>query len=253
MRRSDLFADEYVQETVNAPGKMSAGTRIMSDLYDFLLMVVYQHLMQTFHCFDPESRQTKIVPLVARLVTFEVAEERRPDEKTNVHFIGSQIVQSLLHFGKPIKVVTSLLEMDTGDLKDLMCDPVGSHIVDAFVDAEFVGEKSREKMFHKLAGSYFALATSKHGSRALDALWKVANIKMRMTIGEELLQKEAALSSNMFGRIIMDRYALPLLKKQKGDWKDQQEKEGKKKRLFADIIEPLGNVLSILIESFNLH
>lgn len=196
--------------------------------------------MQTFHCFDPEARQVRVVPLVARLLTFEVAGDRQPTDRTPVHFIGSQIVQSLLHFGKPIKIVTSLLEMDTGDLKDLLCDPVGSRIMDAFVDAEFVGEKSRDKMFQKLVGSYFSLATSKHGSRALDALWKVASVKTRSMIGEELLVKEQALASNMFGRIITERYALQLLKKQKADWKDEQEKDGKKKRLFADIIEPLG-------------
>ncbi len=83
---------------------------------------------------------------------------------------------------------------------------------------------------------YFTLATSKHGSRALDALWQSCDIKWRSIIGEELLQKEAALTSNMFGRILMDKYALPLLKKQKSDWKANQEKESKKRTLFADLI-----------------
>ena len=70
----------------------------------------------------------------------------------------------------------------------------------------------------------------------MDALWQSCDIKLRSVIGEELLQKEAALTSNMFGRILTDKYALPLLKKQKSDWKANQEKESKKRTLFADLI-----------------
>ena len=202
--------------------------------------------METFHCFDPESRQTKIVPLVARLITFEVATENQEGEEAQkqqafpVHYIGSQIVQSLLHFGKPIKIVQSLLEMDNSELRDLLADPLGSHIMDAFVCAEFVGEKSREKLVQKLQGSYFTLATSKNGSRALDALWRSSELKARLIIGEELLQKEAALVSNMFGRIVFENYALSLLKSQKTDWRAKQDKETKKRKLFAGLVEPAG-------------
>lgn len=196
--------------------------------------------METFHCFTPEARQTKIVPLVSRLVTFEVAEQPGDDQQTfPIHIIGSQIIQALLHFGKPIKIVQSLLEMDTSQLRDLFCDSFGSRIMDAFVSAEFVGEKSRDKMIQKLEGSYYSLATTKFGSRALDALWRASAVKTRVSIGEELLQKETALQGNYFGRIIAENYALPLLKRQKSDWKTIQEKESKKRKLFADIVEPL--------------
>lgn len=201
--------------------------------------------MQTFHCFDPESRQIRIVPLVSRLITYEVAAENQEEEAQKqqafpIHYIGSQIIQSLLHFGKPIKIVQSLLEMDPSELRDLLSDPLGSHIMDAFVSAEFVGEKSREKLVQKLQGSYFTLACSKNGSRALDALWRSSELKARQVIAEELLQKETALVSNKFGQIVFDNYALSLLKHQKADWKAKQDKETKKRKLFADLIEPAG-------------
>ena len=67
-----------------------------------------------------------------------------------IHHIGSQIVQTLLHFSKPIKIVQSLLDMEMGALRDLFCDLKGSHIMDAFASSQFVGEKSREKLFNKL-------------------------------------------------------------------------------------------------------
>jgi len=203
-----------------------------------------QHLMETFHCYDPEPRQLKIVSLVSRLVTYDVAfsEDNDAEKETyNVLYTGSQLVQTLLHFNKPIKIVQSLLDMDNGELKDLLCDSCGSRVMDAFVAAEFVGEKSREKLIQKLQGNYFALACSKSGSRALDALWQACDIKWRMVIGEELLAKEAALLSNNFGRILSNNYALPLLKSQKADWKSKQEHDSKKRKLFAGIVEPLGD------------
>jgi len=198
-----------------------------------------QNLMEAFHCWQPESRQVKIVHLVSRLVTFEVAATGGQDGQPEfpIHYMGSQIVQTLLHFNKPIKLVQSLLETETAQLKDMACDPCGSFIIDAFVASEHVGEKSREKLIHKLQGVYFSLATSKHGSRSLDALWQSSDIKGRLVIGEELLQKEAALTSNMFGRILSDKYALPLLKKNKADWKTSQEKDNKKRKLFAELID----------------
>merc|ERR1712071_384650 len=68
-----------------------------------------QHLMETFHCYDPEARQSKIVSLVSRLVTYDVAFGEEKDAETySVNYMGSQIIQALLHFNKPIKIVASL-------------------------------------------------------------------------------------------------------------------------------------------------
>ena len=107
--------------------------------------------METFHCYDPEARQSKIVSLVSRLVTYDVAFGEEKDAETySVNYMGSQIIQALLHFNKPIKIVASLLEMDNSELRELLCDSCGSHVMDAFVSAEFVGEKSREKLIQKL-------------------------------------------------------------------------------------------------------
>ena len=107
--------------------------------------------METFHCSNPESRQSKIVSLVSRLITYEVAfSDEKETKEFPVHYIGSQIVQALLNFNKPIRIVQSLLDMDTSELRDLLCDSCGSHVMDAFVSAEFVGEKSREKLLQKI-------------------------------------------------------------------------------------------------------
>ena len=130
-------------------GRPSDGTTESKRL---LLLPPTQNLMEAFHCWQPESRQVKIVHLVSRLVTFEVAATGGQDGQPEfpIHYMGSQIVQTLLHFNKPIKLVQSLLETETAQLKDMACDPCGSFIIDAFVASEHVGEKSREKLIHKL-------------------------------------------------------------------------------------------------------
>jgi hypothetical protein len=57
-----------------------------------------------------------------------------------------------------------------------------------------------------------------------------------MSIAEELLEKEAALSGNQYGLIIFHKFTLSLFRHQKVDWKAMQEKEGKKRKLFAGLV-----------------
>jgi hypothetical protein len=40
--------------------------------------------------------------------------------------------------------------MNTGDLKTVLTDPKGCHVMDAFMKSEFVGEKSRDRIIKKL-------------------------------------------------------------------------------------------------------
>lgn len=40
--------------------------------------------------------------------------------------------------------------MNENQLANLLCDQRGSHIANAFFDSEYVGEKSREKLFKVL-------------------------------------------------------------------------------------------------------
>jgi nucleolar protein 9 len=82
---------------------------------------------------------------------------------------GSLLLQACLNFNKPIKVirdfnpssialkfksyfqfVQSILALDSDTLVQILSDPKGCHVSDAFVTSKFVGEKSREKLFQCL-------------------------------------------------------------------------------------------------------
>lgn len=69
---------------------------------------------------------------------------------TSINYHGSLLLQNLLKFGNPKPVVTSLLELRSVELKTMLCDPCGSHIVEAFMKSPTVGEKSREILYNKL-------------------------------------------------------------------------------------------------------
>ena len=108
--------------------------------------------MQSLHCYDPSSLQTKLVPLLVRMTAKEALEEAEAEVPIHIH--GSLILQELLNFNKPIKVINSLLAIDAAALRQLLCDPKGSHVTDAFMTSASIGEKSRDGQVKSLSVSY---------------------------------------------------------------------------------------------------
>lgn len=210
-----------------------------------------ENLMKALNCYEPEERRPFVAPLCARLCTYETfkAQADEPTQSTvakdgyvksrlNLH--GTIILQTLLTFSKPIRIVNSILEMPADKLKALMCDARGSHVMDAFVKSEFVGEKSRERLLFKLQGSYVAMACSQHGSRALEALYAASSLKNQVKIMEELAKKEALVTGHQFGSILASKWHLNLFRHRQNEWmQSHNSKERTKeltKDLFADII-----------------
>ncbi len=121
-----------------------------------------QSIQSALQCTMPKEKSDRFAVLVMKLKPFEVD----ASEKSNfVHLHGSLILQAMLNFNKPIKLVQSLLDTPSIELAELFCSPRGSHIVDAFLQSKFVGEKSREKFLKHMDGHYLDMAITKHGSR----------------------------------------------------------------------------------------
>jgi hypothetical protein len=75
----------------------------------------------------------------------------------------------------------------------------------------------------------------------VDAIWDVTSLKQKILIMDELSPKEPILNSNQYGSILASKYCLSLYKHRQSEWKDLQGKEFRKRKLFANIIEDLGN------------
>ncbi|XP_060853343.1 uncharacterized protein LOC132931285 [Rhopalosiphum padi] len=141
----------------------------------------------------------------------------------NIH--GSMIVQNILKFNKPIKMVNNLNNLDTERLVYLLCNVKGSYIGNAYFESAFIGERSREKLIWKLKDHYTTLAKSKSGSRAFDCIWKVADSKQRTMIMNEFLKHESELISTQFGSIIASKLNLGMFRHKRDEWiKADQDK-----------------------------
>lgn len=196
-------------------------------------------LLKTLHC-EVNEKQHLIVTCVVSLKTFDQLEnlkdKKEDDSKSLTSLHGSLIVQAILNFNKPIKMVNSLLETDVEDLVRLFEDPKGSRIVDAYMDSKYIGEKSREKLGKKLKGHWSRLARSTHGSRCLDRIWRSANTNQKTLIMEELAAAGESLRSTKSGQIMLNKLNVSLYARNKKDWMETLGKEEKTKALFANII-----------------
>ncbi|XP_066249422.1 nucleolar protein 9 [Euwallacea similis] len=197
-----------------------------------------QNMLKTLNCHEPEERLKHFVICMSRLTPLnENSTSNQNLAKERLNLQGTLMLQLMLEFNKPIKVVNSLLAMEVQDLRDLFSNSMGSHIVDSYVKSEFVGEKSRERLVRKMAGTYQDLAASKYGSRSFEALWNAANLKAKTQIMEELAYKEGSWSNTDFGRIIASKINLVLYKRSKEMWKNAVNNTAKPEKALADVLK----------------
>lgn len=200
-------------------------------------------IIKALECDTSEEKQYQIVKCISTLKKQSELESLEKEDQTKlpVHLYGSLIVQAVLNFNKPIKLVNSLLSMSNEQLLNLINNAKGSHIIDAFMDSKFIGEKSREKLAKKLQGCWAQLAQDTYGSRCLEKIWVWAHQKQRMFIMEELAAAGETLRGSKSGLILSNKLNVSLFARNKKDWIDSQGKEEKVKALFADILQkPVG-------------
>lgn len=210
-------------------------------------------LKGAFHCLEPVERQTKVAPLLISLTTYDVyyntadsddtkaeetkeTSEKKPAVLTNINYHGSVLVQHLLKFGNPKQMVTSLLELKPVELKNLSCDPCGSHIIDTFFESSTIGEKSREAFISRIKGQYLDIACNRNGSRTLEMMWKNINITQKITIATELGKHEAKIRGDRFGFYVHKNLGLFQFVHRKKEWEETQSANIKKRKLFQDIL-----------------
>ncbi|KAK8743793.1 hypothetical protein OTU49_001271 [Cherax quadricarinatus] len=246
-KEKDTFSDVFDEVCESLLG--AAGTNYMGVIHAFTKACCrhtrYQWtcvktLMQILGCWEPETLQKQFAPLLLRMLTYEDYQARQSEHNLPpVSLHGALILQELLNFRKPIKVAKSLLEMSVGDLKGMACNPRGSHVVDAIVLSTTLGSKTRNEFMEKFKGQYTSLACSKHGSRSLEAFWKVASIKLKTKICNELVVDELKLKGNAFGIIIYNNFLVDMFKRgDKSDWQQLIDKAEKKRKMFDDLLVP---------------
>lgn len=189
-------------------------------------------LKKALGCSDSENNKDSFAICVLKLSTFSSDLK----ESSIIHLHGSLILQSLLRFKKPIKIVSSLLSVEPIFLASLLSDEKGSHVTDSFVSSPSIGQKSHDRLLTHLMGCYVTLATSKHGSRSFDALWNIASFRHKVQIAEELSTNMPLVTSNMYGIGVAKKVALTAFQHDKEEWKKHWTKTDNRRKLFSDII-----------------
>ncbi|XP_012531949.2 nucleolar protein 9 [Monomorium pharaonis] len=183
-----------------------------------------------------ENQKAQLIRCIITLKKPSELNNESDNPQLSLHLHGSLIIQAMLKFNKPIKIINSLLEMSNEELLQLFCDSKGSRVLNAFMDSKYIGDKSREKLCKKLHGTWAELAKSTYGSWCLDKIWAWAHMKLKVLIMEELAAAGQSLGSTKSGRIISAKLNVPLFARDKKEWSQFQGKEERTKAMFADII-----------------
>ncbi|KAG1701686.1 Nucleolar protein 9 [Nymphon striatum] len=194
-------------------------------------------LMKALNCYETEDQQRAFVISLCQLSEYYNGMTLK---KIVLH--GSVVLQHLLAFNKPIKLVRNITEMDQNQLVALMCDSFGCHVMDAFMKSTTIGEKSRNKLVEAFNGHCATLACDKYGSRSLDNMWHASSVKYKAIIATELVAKESELQKRICGRILFSKYFLDHFKKNHKNWSEIQSKNLKMKRMSESILQDAGKI-----------
>ncbi|XP_045761936.1 nucleolar protein 9 isoform X2 [Maniola jurtina] len=181
-------------------------------------MQFLQNLEKALNCSEPDNQKHFAVQCL------KMAPLRDNDTKKEyfIHIHGSVILQTMLDFQRPAKVVSCLLELPPEELVYILCDTKGSHVADAFCKGQFVGAKARDKLIWKLKGFYQTLALSQHGSRAFEQIFEAASMEQKIKIMSEISDKSNLLNSTNYGRLIAAKLDVATFKTSQKTWENNR-------------------------------
>uniref|UniRef100_A0A1A8EQT9 NOP9 nucleolar protein n=1 Tax=Nothobranchius korthausae TaxID=1143690 RepID=A0A1A8EQT9_9TELE len=202
-----------------------------------------QCLLQAFHCAEPGSRHVSCLPLFMSLLTYEVYYQSEAAEGstqkevplTSICYHGSRLVQALAKFKERSLLLSSLRTMSPADLLTLASDPAGSHVLQALITTS--SDKGKGKILKRLEGQYVHMASSRLGSRVLEAVWNSCSVSQRKSIAQELAPCETQLRADQYARHVWAKFALSHFVQRRAHWQEIQTGESKKRKMFSDILE----------------
>lgn len=192
-------------------------------------------LQKALHAPISDKERAKI--FFQCLVKLKPYEETIEDKSAFVHLHGSLIVQHILKYNKPIFLVNCILGTSPDKLALIFNTPNGSHITDAYLQSNYIGESSREKLIRHLEGYYVDLAVTRPGSRVIENFFEASKDSQKERIVRELTDRVNFLLGTPFGRILHSKLRLETYKLSAAKWKAGLSiRENKAAELFKDII-----------------
>ncbi|XP_070490877.1 nucleolar protein 9 [Chironomus tepperi] len=176
-----------------------------------------QFIQSLLRCLECEKSPNFTIQCITNLMPLKVIEQKT---EVDVHLHGSLILQHILKFNKPIKIVQNLLDMKPQHLSDIFCHPKGSRIADAFLESKFIGEKSREKLIKHLEGMYLKMALSRNGSHVLEKLYNISSDGQKEEIVKEISERMNQINSSQSGKIVAYKFNVEMYSRNPNQWRN---------------------------------
>ncbi|KAG0254284.1 Nucleolar protein 9 [Mortierella polycephala] len=201
---------------------------------------VIKGLCSAFHTNTPVERK-EFMHVVLNMETYEALMERREQQeltKPKFHPQGAVILQLLLQYPEEHSkiVVDSYFAQKEELIYSWTMDPVGSHVLEAFLTSPTLNLKVKRKILKSFQGKYHAMALDKFGGHTVDKCWAVSDIEMKEKIAAELLEHEQALSQSFYGKFILRNCKIDQFKRKKEEWVEREKGIERKKDMFKDIL-----------------
>ena len=183
-----------------------------------------QFIQSLLRCLECEKSPNFTIQCITNLMPLKVIEEKT---EVDVHLHGSLILQHILKFNKPIKIIQNLLDMKPQHLSDIFCHPKGSRIADSFLESKFIGEKSREKLIKHLEGMYLKMALSRNGSHVLEKLYNISSDTQKEAIVKELSERMNQVNSSQSGKIVAYKLNAEMYARNPNQWRNLLSRSAK--------------------------
>ncbi|KAG0294588.1 Nucleolar protein 9 [Dissophora globulifera] len=201
---------------------------------------VVKGLCTAFHTNTTVERK-EFLQVVLHMETYEAFMERLEQQestKPKFHPQGAVILQLLLQFPEEHSkiVVDSYFAQKEELMYSWTMDPVGSHVLEAFLTSPTLNLKVKRKILKSFLGKYHAMAMDRYGGHTVDKCWAVSDIEMKEKIAQELLEHEHALSQSFHGKFILRNCKIDQFKRKKEEWVEREKGIERKKDMFKDIL-----------------
>ncbi|KAI7828057.1 armadillo-type protein [Gamsiella multidivaricata] len=201
---------------------------------------VIKGLCNAFHTQASIERK-EFMHVVLNMETYEALIERREQQestKPKFHPQGAVILQLLLQYPEEHSkiVVDSYFAQKEELMYAWTMDPVGSHVIEAFLTSPTLNLKVKRKILKSFLGKYHSMALDRYGGHTVDKCWAVSDIEMKEKIATELLEHEHALSQSFHGKFILRNCKIDQFKRKKEEWVEREKGIERKKDMFKDIL-----------------
>ncbi|KAF9950954.1 Nucleolar protein 9 [Modicella reniformis] len=201
---------------------------------------VIKGLCNAFHTRTSVERKD-FLHVVLNMETYEALLERQENQESNkpkFHPQGAVTLQLILQYPEEHSkiVVDSYFAQKDELMYSWTLDPVGSHVIEAFLISPTVNLKVKRKILRSFLGKYHQMALDRFGGHTVDKCWAVSDIEMKEKIAEELLEHEHSLSQSYYGKFILRNCKIDQFKRKREEWVEREQGIERKKDMFKDIL-----------------